>query len=83
MQTVSKFDIYLPGDPSVGFFATTWQLVGPFFFEDNEDRKAFEDELRESMSSLADDAAIIYAYDEQGMWLDAGPQPEEAASRLL
>lgn len=82
MQTVSKFDIYLPGDPSVGHFATTWQLVGPFFFEDYEDRKAFEKELQESMSSLADDAVVIYAYDETGLCMDAGPEPEEHASRL-
>ena len=67
MITVSKFDILLPGDPSVGHFSTTWQLTGPFYFDSIEDIGIFADELRESMASLADDGgATVYAYNETG-----------------
>jgi hypothetical protein len=69
--TVNKYDIHFPGDPTVGIFSQTWQLIGPFDFNDNEEQREFEERLEEFFGELNDDRAHVFPCDENGAVMGA------------
>lgn len=60
MSHAKGYRIESPGDPSVGWFPSTWILQGDFYFDGDEDRKAFEEALLSAFhENVADDAYLI------------------------
>ena len=45
MINVKSFHIYFNGDPLVGIYSTSWDLVGEFYFEDKKELEEFRQEL--------------------------------------
>ncbi len=64
MSSTKGYRIESPGDPSVGWFPSTWIIQGEFYFDGDEDKEVFEKELLSVFHEyIADDAYLITVED--------------------
>lgn len=58
------FEIYDPGDPSVGIFPSRYEISGPFFFESENDLKEFQQQIKQVFEDHITEHTVIYTFEQ-------------------